>query len=466
MSHYIPIEVHKIVISYILPSQLHQYFVTNNLPQNMKFIYNCDQKLTFELLCSLFDYPKMILHHIHISEPHMEHLFRIPTLTQLSHLTISNCSNQYLKLPTTLSNIRSLQINQSFQLVQLTIPSTFTNLRNVYLDCPRVQAHTFNIPITIHSLNLLNTTLPLNIIDFKSLHKLKLSYNIGLESTHIIGSCTSLHILDLSNNPSLKNIDGLKSCTSLTSLNLSHCSALKTITALHSLLHLTTLNLSYCTNLTLIHFPPTIQRLYMAKTRIRDLTFLTDPNQLQLLDISHCRNRSIETLFNNAKNLHTLYLDYCTNLKTLDPLFYCHKLTKLSFHSCTFTNLNALRRCNFIKILNLSECKNLTDISGLEYTKGIEHIDLSGCCNISSLSPLTGCKTLHTLDLSGCTNLTNITPLATCISLQSLNLSECDLIYNIEPLVSCLALRTLILYGCLSIKYFDHLVRPSLNIEY
>ena len=75
--------------------------------------------------------------------------------------------------------------------------------------------------------------------------------------------------------------------------------------------------------------------------------------------------------------------------------------------------------------LDLSNCRQLTNVSALEGCIGLHTLNLSGCYNLTNVSALEGCIGLHTLDLSFCVHLTNVSALAGCIGLRLLKLSGC-----------------------------------------
>lgn len=197
----------------------------------------------------IFSYPGMALHSIHIPESLLGQISFITYPIQLSHITISNCKKYMLEIPDILNGIQSLEIIDSCQLTVLNIPSNFISLTKLsIIECPNMGSPT--VPIDVRSLIISNGFLPTNTSNLKFIKRLSFTHNSYIQTTNLIGSCTSLHTLDLSYNSNLYNIDGLQFCASLRTLSLAHCVKLSNINSLASCLALRTIRLAYCIKLT------------------------------------------------------------------------------------------------------------------------------------------------------------------------------------------------------------------------
>jgi len=91
--------------------------------------------------------------------------------------------------------------------------------------------------------------------------------------------------------------------------------------------------------------------------------------------------------------------------------------------------------------ISLAYCHAITDFSSL---KGIMYVDLRGCSQITN-SDLIHFSNTKILNLSGCYHITDISILS---HLEALNISDCDCIMDVSPLSK---LSTVILSGCKSI---------------
>jgi hypothetical protein len=75
--------------------------------------------------------------------------------------------------------------------------------------------------------------------------------------------------------------------------------------------------------------------------------------------------------------------------------------------------------------LNLRNCSNITDVSGLS---GVHTLRLSRCSKITDVSALGG---VHTLHLSGCSKITDVSALG---GVHTLHLSDCSIIMDVSAL--------------------------------
>ena len=139
----------------------------------------------------------------------------------------------------------------------------------------------------------------------------------------------------------------------------------------------------------------------------------------------------------NTNNQLSLNLRKCINNNNITNIFNINKL------KLYFSTINNIAYFKNIKILDLTVCCNVTDISSLH---NIENINLSYCYNISDISSLKKCKKVV---LSYCYNIKDITPL---INVQTIFISYCNNIHNIEPLKN---VNYLYISLCEGIKYVE-----------
>jgi hypothetical protein len=109
-------------------------------------------------------------------------------------------------------------------------------------------------------------------------------------------------------------------------------------------------------------------------------------------------------------------------------------------------DVSCLRNCPVLKILNLYSNNSVTaaGIRGLELIPTLEDLDLSSCKQITDVSFLRSCRALKKLALSS-TNVTDagILGLAFIPTLEEFNLCYCEQITDVTCLQNCHALKTL-----------------------
>jgi hypothetical protein len=128
------------------------------------------------------------------------------------------------------------------------------------------------------------------------------------------------------------------------------------------------------------------------------------------------------------------YYNHYIIVNSFISLAYCHAITDFSslkgivyvdLRGCgQITNSDLIHFSN-TKILNLSGCYLITDISVLSH---LEALNISNCEYIMDASPL---SKLSTLILSGCDSITDVSALG---NIKNLDLSNCRNIYNFSAL--------------------------------
>lgn len=141
-----------------------------------------------------------------------------------------------------------------------------------------------------------------------------------------------------------------------------------------------------------------------------------------ILNISNCKN--LTNLYIAGVGIRSLTLQRANKLKDVF-IENCDSLKSLDFSGAT--NLENFRLDGMEEIgINVSNCKNLRDLSSLTLLKKITTLNASGCIGLKTFSwnaDVGSQRILKHLDLSDCTSLTEIT----CINseLEDLNLKGC-----------------------------------------
>jgi len=133
-------------------------------------------------------------------------------------------------------------------------------------------------------------------------------------------------------------------------------------------------------------------------------------------------------------------------VEDLSGLARCGKLIELELHHATvgdlsflqgvplqdlrlfdmdgITDLAGIRGAQFLKFLELSDCRRLATLEGLQDTRTLEWIQIRDCPRIRDISALRGCSHLNNVDLSGewMDYLTDVSVLGTLPRLQNIGL--------------------------------------------
>lgn len=91
-------------------------------------------------------------------------------------------------------------------------------------------------------------------------------------------------------------------------------------------------------------------------------------------------------------------------------------------------NIDALCKCNKLRIVNLSNNDQLDNIKPLFASKeSIEELNLSYCSKISSLDPLSGANFINKISLNGCREIKSLQALSACKNLQNIEMENVSL---------------------------------------
>ncbi|KAG2671322.1 hypothetical protein I3760_14G129000 [Carya illinoinensis] len=228
------------------------------------------------------------------------------------------------------------------------------------------------------------------------------------------------------------------------------------------------IDLTDCTSLCEVH--PSIYELkrlkylFMSGTGIKQLwkgTLVQVLHNLKSLDLSNCKNLIEIPDLTGAQNLEEIYLTGCTNLCEIHPSIKVLKQIQIMEMDGTGIKqlwTGTLAVLHNLKILNLSNCKNMIEIPDLTGAQNLEEIYLTGCINLCEIHPSikvlkqiqkivmhgTGIKQLWTgtlavlhnlksLDLRNCKNLMEIPDLTGAQNLEEINLTGCTNLREVHP---------------------------------
>ena len=249
-----------------------------------------------------------------------------------------------------------------------------------------------------------------------------------LDLLHLSSSLPRLTDLSLERY-TLDNIESLKKLVHLSSLHFSCCKGLElSFLTPHSLPRLTTLSLERCDGLSTSSFASLVHApiLYVLQVDHSDfnndcLQYLENMVHLRKLDLGRSNvvgdSRSLNTLMQNLFQLEELNLEQCCYIGNqgaiVGALYSTHsRLRVLNLKGCSLEDddlngIGALK--NTLEFLDLNFNRKLT-YEALEHCKDLvklKVLDLSGCTGINDLSPLKDCSNLEELNVSLYMDLTD-----------------------------------------------------------
>ena len=171
-----------------------------------------------------------------------------------------------------------------------------------------------------------------------------------------------------------------------------------------------------------------------------------------LINITIIKNDFLKNIdfLEHLPNIKVLILSQNKNLKDVSKINYCEKLQQLELEENTnllITNLKFLKCLTNITHLSLDENENLTSLNGLENNKNLKHLSCVNCYNLQNSNVLKYLHNITVINLSACYLLNTIPEVGNYEKLIKLDLSFCDQIQSLN-----------------GIEMFTYLV--YLNIEY
>ena len=323
----------------------------------------------------------------------------------VSKLSISSCSNLEPILPSNLGLIPVLILEECYSIIDISALG-FGNVDVTISHCPQ-------------------------IYDITSLRR--------VPRIHLNGIPPGLNVLSGGNGVeieirNMKNLNLLALSSSFVDVNLINCSCI--ISSID----------------TLLHDSPTLRSLQALNCcinigesyKVKSLCARRDQNGVvQSLDIITCMNTM--NIFSG------IFGTYYNVIHRLD-------LSSLSRYSCAFVqkmvslteldlskntkiqNVRPLRSLLNLRVLNLSQCSRLIDVSALSsLTMNLRIVNLSNCCQLTDINCLSN---VHKLSVAYCSSVQDVSGL---FNVSDLNLSFCDKITDVTMLHS---VHKLNLLGC------------------
>ena len=278
-------------------------------------------------------------------------------------------------------------------------------------------------------LEIYNSDLPsLDLSSTKRLERLIVIRCAKLSCISRLEKLSQLNYLTLVDCSKLTELPGIEKLPRLTTLKLTRCLNNTVQNTLANLTQLTTLRLVGYKTLTKIHFTKNGYQLkslsVIGFNQLSILSGLSNLEQLTSLDVHDCTKLTSLLELSKMENLTTLDVSGCDHLLDLD-LSGCRSLSKLK----------GLDDLSHLTTLNLSGCIELSIPSELNQLKELKTLNLAECNCLSALKLsghgslskliLNGCSGVKELNLSGCKSLTELPGLEDLTQLSILNLSKC-----------------------------------------
>ena len=193
-----------------------------------------------------------------------------------------------------------------------------------------------------------------------------------------------------------------------------------------------TLNLDFmCTN-------QDLEMISLFDSFINNLKGLENCHKIKVIDITNCEKLINLSGLENTKELDITIRN--TGIENLDGLNNCTRLSKFTtkilenFNESNFSStevetfsdgsndLDTVIRNN---TLDISDCPNLIDISGIKNATNLMGLSITRCLQLKALTGIDALTNLYDIDLSECTELEDISIIKNFPKLRSLNLSGC-----------------------------------------
>ncbi|KAG0606386.1 hypothetical protein M758_9G137000 [Ceratodon purpureus] len=289
--------------------------------------------------------------------------------------------------------------------------------------------------------------------------------------------CSNVVVLKVDGIKSLKGVLNLKGLSCLRSLELYELVELGGVEGLEDLVNLTYFRWFFENSLSEIAMRPHLGQLPgslkvlevegVGATVGRDL-FSRSSNlcNLRLLDIrahngidfGRCSSLQTLVLFGiegsqeltglRTECLDSLEIRDCDNLRDASGLEHSIRLRELILEgNSLLEEVLDVQKLTGLQILRIGWCDGISEVRGLESLRQLRELECSELPNLRVLPSLNGLQHLHRLDLSGCTNLTSLEGVGDLPSLRVLSLWGCSSLVRLPELSKCTNLEELEIEG-------------------
>ena len=228
----------------------------------------------------------------------------------------------------------------------------------------------------------------LGVHNMKKLEILDLSGN-RVTSLQPLAEAENLQELWIQNVKGLKNLQGLENCEELTEVHANLAVSLTNIKALEGLENLTIVDISEC-------------------SKITNIAALGSCTSLEILNISETDVKDLKPLA-GCSELFKFLCNRCERIETLAPLTpeALPKLAHIEAACPDLVDIGDLGRPT-LRIVDLTGCADLKNISGLEGSTDLHFLNLRDCANVRDLSVLYDLPSLRTLNIVDCSKIRRV----------------------------------------------------------
>lgn len=168
------------------------------------------------------------------------------------------------------------------------------------------------------------------------------------------------------------------------------------------------------------------------------------------LDFSGLRLRYLpKELAKLAGQLTSLDLTGCRALTSLDGIEQLTALTALDLSGCNaLFSLEGINKLIALTSLNVSHCDALTSLDAIEQLTALTSLNVSHCDALTSLDGIKQLTALTSLNVSWCDALTSLDGINKLSALTSLDVSRCHALANLDSVEKLTALTSLDVSGC------------------
>ncbi|OBP16513.1 hypothetical protein A5320_03665 [Rheinheimera sp. SA_1] len=200
--------------------------------------------------------------------------------------------------------------------------------------------------------------------------------------------------------------------------------------------------------------PTSNQSQSKAFTAACDLIHLAVEHKATELDLSGLELRVLPTeLYLLSSQLTSLDLSGCKLLTNLSGIEQLTALTKLDVSFCeALASLAGIEQLTALTKLDASFCKALTSLEGIGQLTALTELEVSWCEALTRLAGIEHLKALAELNVSGCEALTSLAGIEQLTALTKLDVSWCQSLTSLVGIEQLKALTKLDVSGCIALK--------------
>ena len=430
------IDIAKIVISYLNPSQLCTFFLNQSLDFRIKFKFDGSKYLgnTRDNIMIFNQFPNMDVIGIRIiNMPHniVFDLAERMNVAKIEKIVFGlswkrNNEDEYdIMLLRKYKRLSSLCLI-NLTLINLSDLERHLGLQVVNLSCAHCSKWSIVLPWVRH-LRLPTVDL-IDVSIFSKYEQLRTLYimNSGMVGDTlsvrrlkrlVLGICgvfcvrdvrckrlRSVVVRDESGWGQINRIPRFNGCSSLTSAEINNCHFINNVDGLNCLkLRKFVLKGYFGGNLDGLSACPNLAHIVVSKCEITNWDWLELCHGLRKLVIFGCAN--LEKLGEHPQ-LEEIEVERCGKLKDVTKLQNCLGLWRVCIEKCSWIlNIDCLAKCEALRFLKIEGCRRLRRIDWKGFRSRLEELSIMNCRTLGQVDGFMNCANLRTIGISGCEEL-------------------------------------------------------------